>query len=992
MKKSTLIIISVVLCISLRAQQAQPTLVVMPINNASALENFSSESHEKIYSDQWGVLEEITPTLRNSILLPSDGVNHLIGQTYYNSVTNGSARNTVSFRENSNHAAAVWTMGTPASSGASRGTGINYFNGTNWGTQPNPATGRIETEKTGWGGHAFTEQGEVVVSHNGTTGMVVNTRDNYGTGTWSQNILVGPSYTNGGNPTTAILWPSVFAVGNTVHMMCVTDAPTVGISYNESDFPNTTKWGYKGYTTYPLYYRSLNGGKNWEPPVNFGPVAAGGLGFMTPYETFKFGGDNYVVTAKGNHVVILFSTIYGMVYYLESLDAGVTWTRRTVYHIGEVFLTTYTQEVGPILLPRSGAVAIDEDDVVHVVFSTVLNKRTTSGINTYHLAPTGMVYWNSTMQQLNHENFTAEIIEGEFVFHYENYPGYIHLPSVVGFDQFYCFSNAPAYDYKQFSNNGWAAFPRLIVKEQKVYVSYQAPLDPPINFTVIGEDDVFCRGIFITVSDNNGASWDVQNNTSWISYAPNLLWIDWSNYTEDFWPVNDGGIITYYPGIIQAGIQVMTENAYPSMSYNTRENSIMLQWFNHFTSPFPNNGTVWENDPLYVYTTTQNLNNIPAFNNINYIYKSGTPPEPQLCEKPVGLSGSGNGSDAFLTWNAPVNMDGVLLGYNVYRDDVLIGTTPYSKREYLDMDLAFNTYYYQVSARYKHCAESEKTTKVPVVIKMPELCEKPDSLAGVANNNTAVLTWKKPKNIDGVLNGYNLYRDGDKINNELLTGLTYSDKDLDNATYLYKVSAVYKHCPESVFTDEVPVTIFVPQLCEKPDSLAAVADEKTAVLTWKKPENIDGVLLGYNLFRDGNPINSELLTDLTYSDKDLANANYFYKVSAKYEHCESQLTDSVSVTILFNAIHNYKTATFNIYPNPASNELQVTCYELQMNNIEIFDVYARRVLSHTPNLKPQTSNPSPRTTINVSHLQTGVYFVKISDNQQVVVKRLVIMK
>ena len=80
-----------------------------------------------------------------------------------------------------------------------------------------------------------------------------------------------------------------------------------------------------------------------------------------------------------------------------------------------------------------------------------------------------------------------------------------------------------------------------------------------------------------------------------------------------------------------------------------------------------------------------------------------------------------------------------------------------------------------------------------------------------------------------------------------------------------------------------------------------------------------------------------------------------------------------------------------VYPNPTTGELRITniprwrgqgVEELRITSIEIFDVYGRNVLSHKSPL-------SPETTINISHLQSGIYFVKISTEQGTIVKKVV---
>jgi len=69
-----------------------------------------------------------------------------------------------------------------------------------------------------------------------------------------------------------------------------------------------------------------------------------------------------------------------------------------------------------------------------------------------------------------------------------------------------------------------------------------------------------------------------------------------------------------------------------------------------------------------------------------------------------------------------------------------------------------------------------------------------------------------------------------------------------------------------------------------------------------------------------------------------------------------------------------------VVPNPTTGELRVTSNELQVTNIEVFDIHGRKLLS---------SPVSQQQTLDISHLQAGIYFVKIITEQGEIVKRIV---
>jgi len=60
----------------------------------------------------------------------------------------------------------------------------------------------------------------------------------------------------------------------------------------------------------------------------------------------------------------------------------------------------------------------------------------------------------------------------------------------------------------------------------------------------------------------------------------------------------------------------------------------------------------------------------------------------------------------------------------------------------------------------------------------------------------------------------------------------------------------------------------------------------------------------------------------------------------------------------------------NIFPNPTTGKLTITNCKLQITDVEVFDVYGRKLLSHT-------TYHTPQTTLDISHFPTGIYLVKI---------------
>jgi len=80
-------------------------------------------------------------------------------------------------------------------------------------------------------------------------------------------------------------------------------------------------------------------------------------------------------------------------------------------------------------------------------------------------------------------------------------------------------------------------------------------------------------------------------------------------------------------------------------------------------------------------------------------------------------------------------------------------------------------------------------------------------------------------------------------------------------------------------------------------------------------------------------------------------------------------------------IGKFKPTNIKIYPNPTTGQLKIESEEMRIENVEIFDVFGKKILS-------KKFLMSPETVINISHLPTGVYFVRIQAEASEVIKKV----
>jgi len=73
---------------------------------------------------------------------------------------------------------------------------------------------------------------------------------------------------------------------------------------------------------------------------------------------------------------------------------------------------------------------------------------------------------------------------------------------------------------------------------------------------------------------------------------------------------------------------------------------------------------------------------------------------------------------------------------------------------------------------------------------------------------------------------------------------------------------------------------------------------------------------------------------------------------------------------------------FRLYPNPTDGKLLIESGNLFVEKVEIYDIHGRNVLSRTPYL-------SPVTVIDISHLPSGTYFVKLKTATEELTKKVI---
>lgn len=365
MKRILLFAISLVFGVSLMAQ-------LKPVTISKSLQNLAVPVAATI--DNQTVVSQPGNSVANTKAVLDD----IIGASRYDMQSNGAVQNNRLYLWPDGGVSGAWTMGMADPGYADRGTGYNYSNGTSWGAAP---TGRIETMKSGWPSvHPWMGNGELIIAHNSTVNLVMNTRPVKGTGSWTQ-TLTTPAPAG----VTGLVWPRTITNGNNhqnIHVIVVTyPVANGGVVY-------------QGLDGALIYYRSLDGGATWDKN---GIILPG----LTSADYLGFTGDSYSwAQPKGDTLAFVYGDDWSDTFLMQSFDNGNTWTKKII--VANAYKMEPSGNVTPTFPSCDGtsACAIDKDGVVHVAFGRMRSKGDADG-RKYYPGTDGLVYWNSTMPAID---------------------------------------------------------------------------------------------------------------------------------------------------------------------------------------------------------------------------------------------------------------------------------------------------------------------------------------------------------------------------------------------------------------------------------------------------------------------------------------------------------------------------------------------------------------------------------------------------------------
>lgn len=252
-----------------------------------------------------------------------------------------------------------------------------------------------------------------------------------------------------------------------------------------------------------------------------------------------------------------------------------------------------------------------------------------------------------------------------------------------------------------------------------------------------------------------------------------------------------------------------------------------------------------------------------------------------------------------------------------------------------------------------------------------------ENLSVLLNGGDVALSWNEPINTTSSMNltGYTITRNDIPMTSEPLerNRTSFEDENVEDGVYVYKVFAVYE---EGVSAPQISEIVAVNR---GPLNLNVSANkEQTAlVLTWDASEV---AVLGYNIYKDGQLLNTEPIKEATYADSDITSvtATYCYSVTTVYSYTESAHSEVVCSPV---GISKTEEDSFRVYPNPVHNILKLSGNVIP-DNIHIYNLTGQ-VVYYTDNCNADMS-------ISVKSLPAGVYFLRIEAEGAKVTKKIIV--
>ncbi|MBC7887489.1 MAG: fibronectin type III domain-containing protein [Ferruginibacter sp.] len=320
----------------------------------------------------------------------------------------------------------------------------------------------------------------------------------------------------------------------------------------------------------------------------------------------------------------------------------------------------------------------------------------------------------------------------------------------------------------------------------------------------------------------------------------------------------------------------------------------------------------------------------------------------QAPSAPANLSTSAlTQSSISLNWVASTDNIGVS-GYDVFRNGTKINTSLVNSTSYNVTGLSAATaYQFYIQARDAAGNTSASSNTVNITTPDTQAPAAPTALA--SSNLTAVavtLSWIAATDNIGV-SGYDVFRNGTKINASLVTTTSLNVTGLTNAsTYQFYVQAKDAAGNTSANSNIISVTTPDNQPPTAPSNLIASNILQSSLqLTWNASGDNTGIS-GYDIYRNGTKLNTSLVLATLYNVSGLsASTAYQFYVVAKDAAGNSSVSSNIVSVITPDTqapsapsdllISSLTQTSFTMSWNASTDNVGIAGYDIYQDGVKI---------------------------------------------------------
>lgn len=370
--------------------------------------------------------------------------------------------------------------------------------------------------------------------------------------------------------------------------------------------------------------------------------------------------------------------------------------------------------------------------------------------------------------------------------------------------------------------------------------------------------------------------------------------------------------------------------------------------------------------------------NLTATNG-NYSWNSSFPiTVTNDCNAPANLIAEAiDHSSISLSWTASPSAN----SYNIYRGSTLL--TNVTGTSYTDTGLNPDTQYCYTIRSMCNIGESNNSAQdCATTDEALEPCNAPTGLEATVEQDVpgydykfkVTLTWDAVTNAES----YTVYANGSWLGYS--TSTMYVVGSQNEGTVIFTVET---NCEEGVSELSEPLTVVIEEEivpCLPPSNLQAEVQQDLpdyeymfkATLSWDEAENAELYYVQLN----GNTIAE--VTESSYVYGTNMEETVVFTVSTNCGDNESETSEPLTVVIQNDAISEYDNK-FEIYPNPAENQIIINTKEL-IRELSIHNIIGICVFNEEGNISKA---------INVDNLESGIYFINIKTDKGEVIKRFI---